>query len=152
MDIKKYIYDSGIDAFTYSIVFVLSVLLPTIISLIYDKPSILLLSMFINALGLIRDYYLLFKHKKTSKRFWIERIVGFVVSVIIALYSVIALVLLANKIIISSFGAFNISAAILFLCPCIISVIEAILYTKKDYKENVVEDSFTVAQGLSTSV
>lgn len=148
---KKFIYESGLDAFSYLIVFLLSIVCPTIISWIIDEVPLLLLTMFINSMGLSREYILLIKNKKVGKRYWIERLLGITISVLTMVYSVGALLFLVNDLGTGILQCLNIVFSVLFLCPGVISALEGILYIKKDYDENVVR-GIVVAEGTATDI
>lgn len=150
---KKFIYDSGIDAFSYVIVFIVSVIVPTIISIAVDEAMAVLLTMLINAVGIVRDYGLLLKYEKAYSKFWFKRLLGLLISCVIILYSVIALCCLFNDIGSDTIRSLNIVASILFFEPCVIAVYEGILYLKMDYNKNVVvETKHAIAQGDTVAV
>jgi len=152
MDTKKFIYESSTDAFSYFVVFLLSLFLPTLICLIVDEAIPLLLTMAINSVGLIREFLLLAKFKKTAKRFWIERLIGTSLSAIILVYSVAAMLFLVNNINVWIIPPLNIIFSILFLFPGVLSMLEGIIYLKKDYDENVVESDLKIADSTATDV
>lgn len=108
--------------------------------------------MLLNSIGLIREYTLLIKYRVTNKRFWIERLIGIVCSVIIASYSIIALAFLANNLYGNIMFGLNIIFSILFLYAGVISTIEGILYVKADFCNNVIDDNITVAIGIAIDV
>ena len=152
MKIEEFIYKDSVDAFSYLGVFLLSVVIPTAISLATDNILLLLLAIFINSIGLMREYILLVKCKKVGKRFWVERLIGIALSVIIALYSVVALLFIANEFGQAVFNALNVICSILFLYPGVIASIEGILYIKQDYGNNVVATPIPMVEDTAADV
>lgn len=140
MRTKRFIYENGADAFSYLVIFVVTVVFPAIISFIVDSIPSLLLTMFINSIGLIREYVFLVKYKNVSKRFWIERLIGTLTSIVIAVYSIGALSFILLDIWVKPISVLNGIFASLFLSPGIIAAIEGILYLKKSYNDEVVRD------------
>lgn len=152
MKIERFVYKSSVDAFTYLIVFVLSVIVPTIASLILDSAFLLVITILINAISLVREYALLIQYEKVSFRFWIERLIGIALSVVIAVYGVVALFFMANDIGIEVFKVLNVIFSVLFLFPGVIATLEGILYVREDFSANVVNDSITVATKTAIDV
>ena len=152
MKVTKFIYTGSLDAFTYLTVFVLSMLVPTIISWVLKQDLLLLLTMAINSFGLVREYVLLFRSKKVTKRFWIERLVGTIASFSIFTYSLSAMMFALQGV-----GYFIVEWAkivfsILFSFPGVISALEGIIYITEDYKENVVSETTIVATATAVDV
>ena len=150
VEVKKSIYEDGLEAVSYFIVFVIAFLFPTIISWIKDSSLLLLFSILFNSLGLVRVYGLLFRYRKVGRRFWFERLLGLMCSLSSAVYSTVAIYCLANGF--TTNPILNLVFSLLLLVTGILSAIECILYTVKDYKDNVVGDGIVVAQDSATDV
>lgn len=150
---KKNIYEGGTDAFSYAIILLITLVVPTIISLVTDEALYLMVSMFTNSLGLIKENLLLLKHKKVFKRFWFERAIGTFFSVIIALYNIIALCCWVAGIGQEIITSLNFGFAMLFFVPVLISGLEGILFAVKDFKDNSLnENSVDLVIAQSTTV
>ena len=149
---NMFIYENAADAFSYMIIMLVSTFVPTIISWLTDEPLYLLVSMFINSISLVRENLILLSRKKVIKRLWFERAIGIFASVIIATYNIIALCFWLRGVGQEIIPQLNIGFAILFFVPIIISGYEGILYTVKDYNENVICDDFIVAQKTTVDV
>ena len=152
MGVRKFIYTGSLDAFTYLAVFVLSMLVPTIISWVLKQDLLLFLTMAINSFGLVREYVLLFQSKKVIKRFWIERLVGTTASLSIFIYSLSALLFIFQGVDCIAFKPGKIIFSILFAFPGVISALEGIIYITEDYKENVVTETTIVATATAVDV
>ena len=155
----KNIYDGGLEAFSFAITFLITVIIPTMISFIFDKPILILLALFLNSIGVTRDYLLLIKHKKVTRRFWIERLIGILAASVVTLYSIITLIIwayseIADKILISdqNLFIFNLIFSILFLSFLVISCLEGIIYIVNDYGENVIHEPIYVTSGNAVDV
>lgn len=151
MNAKRFIYENAMDAFSYLIIFSVTVLLPSIVSLVVDSVPSLLLTMFINSVGLGREYVLLVKYKNVSSRFWVERLVGCAIASVIAVYSIAALSFTLLELGSEVIKTLNVLFSLLFLSPGVIAGFEGILYLKKSYNEQVV-DEISVADGIAVDV
>lgn len=142
--IKSSVYDNLPESISYTLVFCLSILLPTILSIVFSTPSALLVSMFINSIVFGREYLILWRHKITSKSFWKIRLFGSICPFIVLIYTVgVATILLyerINNIDESPIMVPNIIVSCLFLFYGIISVIESINLLSDDYNTNTVAD------------
>ena len=151
MNTKRFIYENAVDAFSYLIIFSVTGILPSIVSLVVDSVPSLLLTMFINSVGLGREYVLLLKYQSVSSRFWIERLIGCTIASLIAVYSIAALSFTLLGLGLNVIKTLNIVFSLLFLSSGVIAGLEGILYLKMSYNEQVV-DEVSVADGIATDV
>jgi len=152
MEVKKFIYENALDAFSYAGTLLVSLSVPTIISAVTDQSIFMLVSLMINSMSLLRDYLLLTKFRKAYLRFWVERLLGIGVSALTLLYSIIAILCFINGFGQNVFEILNIIFAILFFIPVLISGVEGIIYIVQDFKDNVFHDEFVVATQTTVDV
>ena len=152
MRAKSFIFSGGVDAFTYLLVFILSMLIPSIISWVLSQDLLLLLTMAINSIGLIREYLLLYQFKKVTRGFWVERLVGVSISFLLFAYSISAMMFVLQDINPPLFRYLNVVFSILFCFPGVISAMEGIIYITNDYKENVVDEKTIVVKSTAIDV
>lgn len=152
MEHKKNIYENGTDAFSYAVILIVTLVAPTIISWLTDEALYLMVSMFTNSIGLIKENLLLLKHRKVCKRFWFERAIGIFFSVIISAYCIIALCCWLGGLGQDLIPNLNIVFAMLFFVPVLIAGFEGILYAMEDFNENVLPNDLVVAQSTTVDV
>ena len=144
MKVKESIYESGIEAFSNFILFIFSNIAPVAFCLYrFSKgekiSGVLILTLFLNSVTIVREYVILYKNKKVTLPYWIERLLGTAASCIsLIMVSVLAYIFFQesesrNKLI----GIVSTTASILLVIPAFIPLIEGFRYVAFDYKENV---------------
>lgn len=139
---RYFIHNNALEAWTYISVFALTVVLPTITSLITNSNELFFFAMFLSSLSNLRQNLLLIKHKKCSSFFWWERLIVLVLSAIVSLYSCIGLYSILYDVFKDvTTNIIKLIFVFLFLLIGFSSFLEAILLTRLDYKRNVINST-----------
>lgn len=126
---NRFIYTSPVDALSYIILFLLSILIPVVKSL-QENPLSFFSLLFINSALIVREFGLLCQNKNITKSYWWKRLIGFFGSLGIATYCLIILtttnVIMPNEIV-------QFCVVALICIPLSIALMELIMYLRIDY-------------------